>query len=400
MTRIFATDFWRQQDPTLSTSIPPPASTFTRAGTAYRHYPYGDETRLEEIGSDVLRCSWQRDVDTGLWIRGAHLEPGRTNLCTNNTNIVSTWTKDGVTPADMTALLPDGTDSVDDVLHEDTSSGFHRCYSAVGALNPAITYSCSVFIYPINRFGLQIYCNNKVFKIDCQALTVTGGDVIDSQVIDLGSGWFYCWASWTGLVGSYFGVYAMKDGDPVYAGEDIDALALWGVQLEEGEYPSSLIVTAGSASRTADSDYQVAAPLPAAKQGWLATKIYITPHTNSSEISLLTLSDGGSAADRIRLVINTSQNLELQSTCSGGDGGFVEAGSVMDGRTEGHDLYLTWRPGELCLALDGVFGTSDHVVSIPDNLDQLNIHPSGAIIGNVQMGDKFSRVPWGFLASI
>ena len=401
--RIFATNFWRQQDPAFSTVYPPPTSTFSRAGSAYRHYPYGDETRLEEAANDVLRCSWQRNPDTGLWIRGAHLEPGRTNLLTLSTDL-SSWGLSNSSITDSSIILPDGAESDYDIIHEDnTPAAIHALYRGFGTVASSI-YTVSAWYRAINRSVAYLYLKAGIGI----TFDLINGDILSSSgIVDYGmhyqgNGWWWCWCSFISSGGThYYRIYLCEDdGNYTFDGLDQDSMYILWPQVEEGEFPSSRIDTAGApVSRTQDSDYQVAAPLPAAKQGWLATKIYITPHTNSAEIPLLTLSDGGSATDRIRLAINTSQNLEVQSACSGGDGGLVEAGSVMDGRAEGHDVYITWRPGELCLALDGVFGTSDHVVSIPDNLDRLNIHPSGAIVGDVQIGDTFSRVPWRFLAA-
>lgn len=402
MTRIFATNFWRQQDPVLSMVYPPPTSTFSRAGSAYRHFPVGDETRLEEVGSDVLRCSWQRNPDTGLWIQGAHLEPGRTNKVVWNTEIDNAaWTKNGCFISDTEITLLTGSTSLYDVLHENGGNGSHDIYEIHYLPSGWITQSA--YIYPINRDKVRLtYGSQGGAYFNLATLDFISAPSPYGHVEKLNGGWYRCQHTFDHVGGvTWCSIWVLDDDyNSFFPGQDWDSFGVWGVQLEMGEYASSLIVTGGNTvSRTTDSDYQVAAPLPAARQGWLSTKVYITPHTNSAEIPLLTLSDGGSAADRIRLVINTSKKLEVQSTCTGGDGGLVEAGSVMDGRTEGHDVYLTWRPGELCLALDGVFGASDHIVSIPDNLDQLNIHPSGAIIGDVQMGDKFSRVPWRFLAA-
>lgn len=411
MTRIFATNFWSQQDPVLSTVSPPPASTFSRAGTAYRHYPIGGETRLGEVGTDVLRCSWQRNPDTGLWIRGAHMEPDRTNLILNNGKFTplwpsGTWRANNSSVADDAQVLPDGTLCDDNIFHEDgTAATFHRIYSnSITSANGTI-YSYSAIIRAINRNVIWMVADQANFSSFFNVGTGyvgTQNGVRDCEIRHLGNGWYFCWFSFSATGSTLYAQFwaALDNENLGFDGLDQDDFYILWPQLEVGEFPSSRIDTAGApVSRTQDSDYQVAAPLPDAKQGWLSTKVYITPHINSAEIPLLTLSDGGSAADRIRLAINTSQNLEVQSACSGGDTGLVETGSVMDGRTEGHDVYLTWRPGELCLAVDGVFGPSDHTVSIPDNLDQLNIHPSGAIVGDVQMGDKFSRVPWRFLAA-
>jgi hypothetical protein len=266
-----------------------------------------------------------------------------------------------------------------------------------------ITLSC--WVKPLNRYIVQLGASTNYTYFDLSAGEVysQSGGVDFADLRYWGNDWWRCW--WAQTIASPDSQWchllaANSVGQIAYAGLDQDALVVYGIQFEEGGYPSSQIVTEGTViSRTTDSDWQVDAPLPDARQGWISGKILIENHTPPSEIPILTLSDGGSASDRIRLVATTGGVLELQSAATGGDSGLVTGSTAaVDGNI--HSWYITWRPNGLSLFVDGDLEGSDHVVTIPDGLDRLELHPCGGIIGDIQMGDKHNRIPWRIPAAL
>jgi hypothetical protein len=391
---VLATDFLRSQDPVFS--IGDPTSTFSRAYSAYRQYPYGDQSYIDEVGGDVLRCDWKQGKN-GLWIRGARLELGSTNRARYSCEIDNaTWVKDGAIVTDTKVTLPDASESDYDILHEDSNLHLHRVYQSfyIYTANDAVF---SARVYPMNRDKIKLYYGSSNAVFDLGDLSVVGGANILHADIEHRNPWYLVWMSFAQGGGYQWGTINMLDDsyNDTYTGLNQDSMAIWGVQLEDNKrFPSSLIISGSSyTSRTADSDWQVEAPLPDRLEGWLGGKFLIPHHTPAAEIPILTLSDGGAAADRIRLVATTGGVLELQSAATGGDSGLVTGSTAaVDGNV--HSWYITWRPNGLSLFVDGHHEGSDHVVTIPDGLDRLELHPCGGVIGDIQMGDKYNRIPW------
>lgn len=399
MRPIFITDFYRSQNPVVTQADS--AATFSRAGSAYRQYPYGSDSYISEVTSDTLRCSW-RQGKNGLWIRGAFLESSRTNRVLRNTEIEnSVWSKDNCNIVNTTDILPNGEISNYDVIHENTATGYHKITNLLTSF-PAGPVTFSAFLKAINRGIVQLGASSDYSYFDLingEVYSQSGG-VINTDMYYYGRGWWLCQYSINISAGGQWCHIVMvnSDGQNIFLGEDQDSAFVWGIQFEEGAYTSSYIFTEDSpVMRAADSDWQAAIALNDSGEGWCSTAIWIPAHTPIAEIPVMTISNSGSATNYIKLVINTSRQLELRSAADGGDSGLCLGGIVADGGV--YQIYFTWKNNNLSLCLNGIWATTDSSVTIPD-LNQINLHPFGGIIGDIQIGDVYSRIPWRIPAAL
>lgn len=126
------------------------------------------------------------------------------------------------------------------------------------------------------------------------------------------------------------------------------------------------------------------------KQGAFRFKVLSTPaFTPPSAFALVGASDGGSAADSIAVTVGTDGYVDVASAATGGAAG-ASVGpniNVCDGAI--HDIVVSWSTNRLTCWVDGIQGTVDSVVDIPDELDRLEVGQdcAGASQGGILIGD-------------
>ena len=190
------------------------------------------------------------------------LEPQRTNLVTYSEQLDNAaWTKDGATVTANTAVSPDGYTNADKVL-ETATTAVHNVYQT-----PTLSsnvYSFSVFVKKAERFKCALADRNTGAYV---AFNTNTGVIIESLVfsgkIESYSNDWYRLTITTPSAYSVFvpQVFILPDnyttGVPAlitYAGSATSGLFVWGCQLEQGAYSTSLIPTiAASATRGADA---------------------------------------------------------------------------------------------------------------------------------------------------
>lgn len=390
---IFITDFYRSQNPVVTQADS--AATFSRAGSAYRQYPYGDKFYISEISSDVLRCSW-RQGKNGLWIRGAHLEGVGQNRVTYPCEIDdASWLKGSVTVVDTPIELPDRSTSDYDVLYENNVFSVHRIYKQMNIYSGG-TASFGVWLRPILRDKVQLFYGSFYAIFDLGIKAVIDSNEIYYVEIDKWGDWYRVWINFLAAAStwSWASLYLLDDDfNQSYTGLGQDVMGVWGFSLEQVQPFASSYME----NRAADSDWQAAIALNDSREGWCSTAIWIPAHTPIAEIPVMTISNNGSATNYIKLVINISRQLELRSTADGGDSGLCLGGIVADGNV--YQIYFTWKNNNLSLCLNSIWATTDSSVTIPD-LNQINLHPFGGIIGDIQIGDVYNRIPWRIPAAL
>jgi len=209
------------------------------------------EGLIEVVGKDKLRIDYT-DSAKGV----ALLEPSRTNLVTHSDAIQSVGFNGVGTSiqADVT-ISPDGTTNAD--LHkENTANGSHFMFKDFN-LSSGQTYSISVFAKSngVNRnlrFGDGGVGWSSGFNVDFDLTngTASSGGVIKSY----GNGWYRCSVvGTTSATTSRLIVYNILNTSTSYQGDGSSGVFLYGLQIEAGSYPTSIINTKGSAvTRVAD----------------------------------------------------------------------------------------------------------------------------------------------------
>ena len=194
------------------------------------------------------------------------LEPSRTNLIANS-EFRSVGTNSSV--FNNSTSSPEGVSNAC-LFVENTALNVHGVqFSNTIPTNPsALDYTISVFAKAKERENIQIsfyadsVSNNSSF-FDIVNGT-TSGDASTHKIEDYGNGWYRC--SFTANVSQTTGSYnlvrfVMSNGSSgYYTGDGTSGLYMYGLQVEQGSYPTSYIPTYGSA-QTRPADNLTSTPL-------------------------------------------------------------------------------------------------------------------------------------------
>ena len=144
---------------------------------------------------------------------------------------------------------PDGTNNAYKLV-EDSNNSTHRVYRPSNI--PSGTSTISVYAKKSERNyvvlsnssdGTTVYYNLSTGVIDAQSV---GWDY--SNIDELGNGWYRCSATLTVSSSKTLSIYIAETSSSVsYQGDGTSGLYIYGAQVEQGSYSTSLINTQGSA---------------------------------------------------------------------------------------------------------------------------------------------------------
>ena len=186
---------------------------------------------------------------------GLLVEEGRTNLNTQSESYIGEWSPVNVTLTENQSS-PDGQTSAVK-LTLDTLSGNAAITRNVPATSVGTQYVVSAFVKKgENRYATLFGWGNGTDGIafDIQELTYQINDSWDAGgVIDINDEWVRIWGAVTPLTAPscYVGMVKSLGSSRAWAGGEY--LTVFGVQVEQGSFPTSYIPTSGStATRSAD----------------------------------------------------------------------------------------------------------------------------------------------------
>lgn len=262
--------WWWQLDDTITSSLGGLTGTFTHAGT--------NRTRvnpatglIEAVGANVARFE---NV-------GGHLallcEPAGTNLCTYSEIFraaLGDWTQTYSTITDNATTAPDGNETADKIVLDDTAAIDHNSLQAIAKESftdeASVTYS--IYIKPNELTWVRLSMKPKVGALVGAYFNLSTGAVGTESVDSYGSeemsdGWWRYWITHnigTGIVDPIFYVL-LADGDESYIldGDGTSGIYIWGAQVEESPVPTSLVYTAGAAVTRATESGEPHWTLPA-----------------------------------------------------------------------------------------------------------------------------------------
>lgn len=282
-------------------------------------------------------------------------------------------------------ILPNGLASEDYIiLHEDLSNGNHHYKNNnIPGLVENTYYCISVFVKAIGRNQLRISIGQdgdpksaKFYLSD--GTSVENQGPVGHGIIPYKNGWYRCWMSFLNDITSnvqdtWF--YAQNDNDSAsYQGEDIDALYIWGAQMEEGTYPSSYYPTAGStASRSADLLRYNGDNVKNICQGSIKIDVLFPSFDNDSTKEIINLNDGGSGADLIAIRLsNTNDYPTFVCHASGLNDGYADAISdITDNQTA--TIEAIYKTNNAKIYINDGYENEDLSCGIPDDIDRIEV---------------------------
>jgi len=204
------------------------------------------EGLIETVGNDIPRIDYSDDANGALL-----LEPQRTNLVTYSEDFSNAgWTKTNSNITSNAIISPDGSLNADKLVATSVS-GTHQAKDILTAVSGNYTFSVfakkgeykNILLWDdvltggvgVNLDDLSVFrdANNQGYKIE-----------------DYGSGWIRISVNYTYTAQApQAGVY-IYDNSVIpqlsFVGNNVDGLYIYGAQLEEGSYATSLINTQGT----------------------------------------------------------------------------------------------------------------------------------------------------------
>jgi hypothetical protein len=307
-----------------------PRVTFTRASTATYFDANG---RMQVAATNAPR--WDYDPASHV-LRGLLIEEARTNIAVPSNNWGTaqppTSSQDGVVFNVGPGL--DGTNTAQAYIPGQWN-GVHQTFTFIpGASSTTYTFStyaknmgCPIFYMELGNTGFGSGAQAAVFDLSSGAVAQQTGNG-SGAIQNAGNGWYRCSINATTPAGSAAPYvpnirvgHVINDVNSAWTGNGVDAVWLWGMQVEAGAYQTSLIPTT-SAAVTRSSDVATV-PVGAwfnASYGTLQAEIIYDNQTPGYYDHVASLIGSDVINNFISLYIQQNDNTTHGSIVNGGTG--------------------------------------------------------------------------------
>ena len=248
----------------------PDATATTTAGT---HIVYGPQIEEGAAPSELVQTTSGSVSDQVARVEydasgnplGLLVEEQRTNLWPSGQSNFGNATAGGGSTASTTAVTaPDGTTNNIWAITESGTAGSHHAYTGI-SVSASTAYTASYYLKKGSEDYGFVYFEGTAFSgiervwfdlVNGTVGTETGSSV--GRISDAGNGWYRCsvtTTSGTTLTNAFASVgFSSVDGNFNSSGASAVTGYYWGMQVEQGEGPTSLIYddTTGSVIRPAD----------------------------------------------------------------------------------------------------------------------------------------------------
>jgi len=343
-------------------------------------YIYGAQTVKNSLPKEYLKTTDRLDIPRIDYTNGEGsilLEPSRTNVMPYNQTIDTGWSKLNVTVADNQTTSPDGTKNAGLSTVTSTNAD-HASYDTVsGALTGGNNCYISCFVKKSTTRYLRLvegYTNDSIY-IDIDNATISyGGSATNGIIENYGNGWYRIGFEFVANVtgDAQLILYILNSSNiQSYAGNG-EAVYLWGAQVEEGSYATSLIQTSGTAvTRSADAaDNAGNSDLINSTEGVLYAEINSLTQTLGSSDEAISISDG-TLDNRIQVYHKKNlSNTIAYGIESGNAIQFFVSVAIADISLP-HKVAIKYKANDCALWIDGNEVDTQTSVSMPSGLNEL-----------------------------
>jgi hypothetical protein len=237
--------------------------TFTRSGNATR---VNSDGLIELVTTNVPRLNYPLIDGVVSGCPSLLLEPQRINLVTYSEDFSQLSSQSNVTITDNQVISPDGTQNAASFIDNGTS-GVHRAFSVYSStIASGQLVAHSVFAKAKEHKWFQLSTggntNDQWANFDLENGVIGNSSSSANPIIeDYGNGWYRCilFATTSANNASVAGLLTLTNNldvtsrSPSYSGNG-EGVYIFGLQLEEGSYPTSYIPTSGTtATRSAET---------------------------------------------------------------------------------------------------------------------------------------------------
>lgn len=388
---------------TDATTTSPVSARTGRTTAAYLDQLESGVVKYYYMAAGLPRVVYRAD-DASTEIKGYLIEPARTNKFLYSTDITdASWAKTLCGAGGTPAASPDADTNLEGVI---VQSGAKTAGVTKDVTLTAATYTISGLV----KAGDKSHCaliaedgtgwNYCWFNLSTGAEGTREAKFASSKIISLGGGIYRVEGRFTGEASARAMGITPTDGDndTDCTGDNSTTNIYAGfMQLELGEYASSPIpTTSGEVTRVKDDiefkadDGALDGATGDNAAGRLTCNVLLPDYDVATATSLLSISDGGSAADAITLECETDDYIDANSAKTAGDAGnSTYADDLADDTV--HALQLDWEEDSFLTAVDSNDGNEDTACDPPVNLDRITFGASvgqaaqfGGIIGQIK----------------
>jgi len=238
--------------------------TFTRSGSATRINSQG---LIETVGNGVSRLNYPLIDGKVVGCPSHLLEPQRTNLVTYSEDISQLASQSNITITDNQVISPDGTLNAASFI-DNSTNGVHRAftnYSSSIASGQLVSHSIFAKAKEHKWFQLSTggNTNDQWANFDLENGVIGNSSSSANPIIEnYGNGWYRCilFATTSTTNASLAGLITLTNNldaisrSPSYSGGNGEGVYIFGLQIEQGSYPTSYIPTNGSSvTRSAET---------------------------------------------------------------------------------------------------------------------------------------------------
>jgi hypothetical protein len=363
------------------------------------------ETTTTSVVAGITNDLPRLDYSGGASCPSLLLEPSRQNLLTNDTYYGgSDWSKIGVSPSANNATSPEGvTNAV--LLSETAINDQHSLYPTVSVTSGnAYTASCFVkqgtgsaapqYIGFRFRGGGFTDAGGLVVDLVNKVATYEGGSLTGYKIEDYGNGWLRVSITQSATVTSssaglvlFFNNNISGSYSTDYLGNVNADMLVYGMQIEQASYSSSLIPTYGtSATRTSDSAYRTGiSSLIGQTEGTLYLEFSTQPE--GARFSRISISDGSNNnwiflskdGPEYRAYVRASNSVAYSNTSE----------DILDSSVV--KMAIAYKSGEIAYYFNGTLRSSSSSFSFDATLDRLIIGNTNTV-SDVQEAIKINQL--------
>lgn len=318
---------------------------------------------VEVVPADTARFDYD---PVTLACRGLLIEEQRANSLTYSqrfdvfaSNSPNGWETSNTTISANAAVAPDGASTADKLIANNGAVG--------GQINQTITGTSqntfSVFAKAAEFTQIYLGFNTGAgacFDLSSGTVVLTDAG-FSSSITSVGSGWYRCSITGTGITGRYR-IYLASSGSKTISGNGTSGVLLWGAQLEAGAFATSYIpTTTTSLTRNADVATMTGTNF---SSFWRATRggvlVRARPSTVSGARPWVQFDDN--TADNIIALRGNTTNPELYIKAAS-DQAQIDAGTIASSTS--YRLAGTWDTNNCAASLNGAAPVLDTSATIP-----------------------------------
>ena len=353
---------------------------FTRSTTATRVNSAG---LIEASAVNVPRLDYTNSTCPKLL-----LEPSRTNVAIQNTAFDNAaWTKNEVTLTANVLASPDGTTNADSIVENSATNAYRRILPALpftGTGGAYYTFSFYVkkiagqptrhiyWMCQVSSDAVYAHFNMTTFTVHNVGTSGSGSNA-SATITAVGNDWYRITLS--GIVSSagadYYNQFYFEDSPQTgfsptpYTGNGTSGFYLYGWQIEQGAYATSLInTTTAAVTRLADAASKTSiSSLIGQTEGTIFWELDVKIPSASGLEAIVNIDNGAGFGNTIYIYQSNSANLIAEMYVSG----VTQASMTKFSITAGvHKCALAYANNNTAFFVDGVqVGSTDTSCSVP-----------------------------------